>query len=90
MNNADNKEPNMKLRHIITAVLLLSLMLPLLAEDWITIYNDDLSLIRSSFNLDLKGGRQKYNFDDITSRIMPSSVIVKGDEIGRASCRERV
>ena len=71
----------MKLRHILIAVLLLSLVLPLLAEDWITIYNDDLSLIRSSFNLDLKGGRQKYNFDDITSRIMPSSVIVKGDGI---------
>ena len=71
----------MKLRHILIAVLLLSFVLPLLAEDWITIYNDDLSLIRSSFNLDLKNGRQKYNFDDITSRIMPSSVIVKGDGI---------
>ncbi|MDD3563035.1 MAG: DUF4139 domain-containing protein [Candidatus Cloacimonetes bacterium] len=68
----------MKLRHILTAVLLLSLVLPLLAEDWITIYNDDLSLIRSSFSLDLKQGRQNYNYDDITSRIMPSSVIVKG------------
>ncbi|MCB5286676.1 MAG: DUF4139 domain-containing protein [Candidatus Cloacimonetes bacterium] len=71
----------MKLRHIITAVLLLSLVLPLVAEDWITIYNDDLSLIRSSFNLELKKGRQKYNFDDISSRIMPSSVIVKGSGI---------
>ena len=71
----------MKLRHILIAVLLLSFVLPLLAEDWITIYNDDLSLIRSSFNLDLKNGRQKYNFDDITSRIMPSSVIVNGDGI---------
>lgn len=68
----------MKLRHLIVAVLLLSFALPLLAEDWITIYNDDLSLIRSSFDLDLKKGRQNYNFDDITSRIMPSSVIVKG------------
>lgn len=71
----------MKLRHILSAVLLLSFVLPLLAEDWITIYNDDLSLIRSSFDLDLKAGRQKYNFDDITSRIMPSSVIVKGKGI---------
>lgn len=71
----------MKLRHLFTAVLLLSFVLPLMAEDWITIYNDDLSLIRSTFNLDLKQGRQRYNFDDITSRIMPSSVIVKGTGI---------
>ena len=47
------------------------------AEDWITIYNDDLSLVRSNFELDLKAGRQEYNFDDITSRIEAPSVIVK-------------
>jgi hypothetical protein len=51
----------------------------LIAEDWITIYNDDLSLIRSQFELELEKGLQKYNFDDITSRIMPASVIVKSD-----------
>ena len=47
------------------------------AEDWITIYNDDLSLVRSNFELDLKQGRQEYNYDDITSRISSESVIVK-------------
>ncbi len=46
------------------------------AEDWITIYNDDLSLVRSNFELDLKAGRQDYNFDNITSRIEAPSVIV--------------
>ncbi|MFO8144858.1 MAG: DUF4139 domain-containing protein [Candidatus Syntrophosphaera sp.] len=46
------------------------------AEDWITIYNDDLSLVRSNFELDLEQGRQEYNFDDITSRIESRSVIV--------------
>jgi len=46
------------------------------AEDWLTIYNDDLSLVRSSFDLELNKGRQEYNFDDITSRIEPASVIV--------------
>ncbi|MCB5253237.1 MAG: DUF4139 domain-containing protein [Candidatus Cloacimonadaceae bacterium] len=71
----------MKLRHLIAAALLLLFVLPLLAEDWITIYNDDLSLVRSRFTLELKQGRQNYNFDDITSRIMPNSVIVKGSGI---------
>ncbi|MDD4224152.1 MAG: DUF4139 domain-containing protein [Candidatus Cloacimonetes bacterium] len=46
------------------------------AEDWITIYNDDLSLVRSNFELDLEKGRQDYNFDNITSRIEAPSVIV--------------
>jgi hypothetical protein len=47
------------------------------AEDWITIYNEDLSLVRSNFELDLKAGKQDYNFDDITSRIEAQSVIVQ-------------
>lgn len=64
--------------YIILSIVLLSL-LPLAAEDWITIYNDDLSLIRSEFELELVQGKNKYNYDDITSRIMPASVIVKSN-----------
>ena len=65
---------------LILSILIISLCsLPLFAEDWITIYNDDLSLIRSQFELELEKGNQKHNYDDITSRIMPASVIVKGD-----------
>nr|MDK2850198.1 hypothetical protein [Candidatus Cloacimonadota bacterium] len=71
----------MKQRFWWTALLLLTFIFPLMAEDWITIYNDDLSLIRSQIELDLVKGRQKYNFDDITSRIYPASVIVQGDGI---------
>jgi len=61
---------------LLIGTLLLVLAAPLAAEDWLTIYNDDLSLVRSRFELDLKAGKQDYNFDDITVRIMPSSVIV--------------
>ncbi|GAB1468472.1 DUF4139 domain-containing protein [Candidatus Cloacimonadota bacterium] len=65
-----------------TLLMLISLILiPLFAEDWITIYNDDLSLVRSRFELNLENGRQEYNFDDITSRIKPASVIVTGGGI---------
>lgn len=59
---------------LITLLMLASLAY---AEDWITIYNDDLSLVRSNFELDLKQGRQEYNYTDITSRIASESVIVK-------------
>ena len=71
----------MKIRLIITAVLVAALALPLFAEDWITIYNDDLSLIRSKFELNLPMGKTRYHYDDITSRIMPASVIVGGNGI---------
>ena len=71
----------MKIRLILAAVLIAALALPLFAEDWITIYNDDLSLIRSKFELNLPMGKTRYHYDDITSRIMPASVIVGGNGI---------
>lgn len=64
-------------RKICLAMLLLLFAAAAFAEDWITIYNDDLSLVRSNFELKLQKGRQEINFDDITSRIMPASVIVR-------------
>jgi len=69
------------MKHILLALALSLVLLPLLAEEWITIYNDDLSLVRSRFELDLQNGRQEYNFDDITNRINPASVIVTGGGI---------
>lgn len=69
-------------RILATTLALLLALCPLLAEDWLTIYNDDLSLVRSKFELQLTEGRQEVNYDDITSRISPASVIVspeKGD-----------
>lgn len=69
------------MKHIISLLLLSLILVPALAEDWITIYNDDLSLVRSRFELNLEAGRQEYNFDNITSRIRPESVIVTGGGI---------
>ncbi|MDD4668101.1 MAG: DUF4139 domain-containing protein [Candidatus Cloacimonetes bacterium] len=71
----------MRNRVLLIAILLAVCAVPLLAEDWITIYNDDLSLIRSTFELNLPAGRTRYNYDDITSQIMPASVIVNGSGI---------
>ncbi|MGC9362784.1 MAG: hypothetical protein ACP5F3_07640, partial [Candidatus Syntrophosphaera sp.] len=67
-----------------SGLILILLLLASLAwaEDWITIYNDDLSLVRSNFELDLEQGRQEYNFDNITSRIESRSVIVHSLEGG--------
>jgi len=52
-------------------------------KDWLTIYNDDLALVRSRFKLNLEKGSQFYNFNQITSRIKTESVVVNstGDPV---------
>lgn len=69
------------MKQLLLIIALCLILLPALAEDWITIYNDDLSLVRSKFELQLASGRQDYNYSDITSRIIPASVIVTGGGI---------
>ena len=69
-------------RKISLILAILSLAGMAFAEDWLTIYNDDLSLVRSNFGLDLQQGIQEYNYDDITSRIEAASVIVHSLEGG--------
>ncbi len=65
---------------VIISIIGAVMCLPLTAQNWLTIYNDDLSLVRTQFELELKQGRQSYNFDQITSRIDPASVIVKSKD----------
>lgn len=67
---------------LLLTVVLMVLAGQLAAQEWLTIYNDDLSLVRSRFKLDLKAGLQNYNYDDITARISPASVIVSSSEPG--------
>ena len=69
------------MKQILLVAAVCLMILPVFAEEWITIYNDDLSLVRSKFDLNLDAGRQDYNFSDITSRIDPASVIVSGGGI---------
>jgi len=65
---------------VIVTIIGALMFLPLTAQNWLTIYNDDLSLVRTQFQLELTKGRQSYNFDQITSRIEPASVIVKSKD----------
>ena len=66
------------LRTTLLILVVISLAsISLQAAEWLTIYNDDLALVRSQFNLPLEKGSQYYNFDQITSRIKPASVVVK-------------
>jgi hypothetical protein len=67
----------MKRSVTITICILMLGLAGLYAKDWLTVYNDDLALVRSQFELQLDKGSQFYNFDQITSRINTESVIVK-------------
>jgi hypothetical protein len=67
----------MKRSLILTTCILILCSAGLCAKDWLTVYNDDLALVRSQFDLSLDKGSQYYNFDQITSRISTESVIVK-------------
>jgi hypothetical protein len=67
----------MKRSLIFTLSLLVLFVAILPAKDWLTVYNEDLALVRSQFDLSLDKGSQFYNFDQITSRINSESVIVK-------------
>ena len=49
------------------------------ADVKITIYNQDLALIKKSKNIDLKQGINNIIFDEIAQSIKPESVIIYGD-----------
>jgi len=65
-----------KLIPLLTIIILTSAV-SCFAKDWLTVYNDDLALVRSQFDLKLDKGAQFYNFDQIPSQIKTESVIVK-------------
>ncbi len=44
------------------------------AEVYLTVYNDDLGLVREIRNIGIEKGTTMINFDDVASRIIPQSV----------------
>jgi len=64
------------MKRSVTIVILLSLIGILSALDQLTVYNQDLALVRTTVKLQLSKGAQDYNFSDITSSIQPASVII--------------
>ena len=51
------------------------------AQTEITIYNQDLALIKKSQNFSLKGGINDIVFDEIAQQLKPESVFIYGDNI---------
>lgn len=47
----------------------------------ITIYNQDLALVRDQRGMTLKAGRNRVEFPDVSAQIIPESVVLKGGNL---------
>src|SRR5271155_4973501 len=47
----------------------------------VTIYNDNLALIQDRRDIDVKGGRQRIEFQDVSAQIRPETVSLKAADI---------
>jgi hypothetical protein len=63
------------MKKILTALLVLATCVAI--ADQITIYNDQLALVRTNTTLELDKGMQDFYFDDITSGIQSRSIIIR-------------
>ena len=48
----------------------------------VTIYNGDLALVQDIRQLDIRAGRQRQEFPDVSAQIQPQTVTLTGDGIG--------
>jgi len=48
----------------------------------VTIYNDDLALVQDQRDIDIKGGRQRIEFQDVSAQIRPETVSLAAADIG--------
>ena len=48
----------------------------------VTIYSDDLALVQDRRDIDVKGGRQRIEFQDVSAQIRPETVSLTASDIG--------
>ena len=48
----------------------------------VTIYNDDLALVQDRRDIEVKGGRQRIEFQDVSAQIRPETVSLTAADIG--------
>src|SRR6202044_2196336 len=57
---------------------------PVIAADRtvsVTIYNDDLALVQDRRDIDIKGGRQRIEFEDVSAQIRPETASLAAADI---------
>src|SRR5580658_7652598 len=71
-------------RLIIVGCMMLSAGVPALAADRavsVTIYNDDLALVQDRRDIDIKGGRQRIEFENVSAQIRPETASLAAADI---------
>lgn len=68
-------------RTLLVAFFLCLFPLSLIAEVSITIYNQDLSMVREKRKISIPKGKDEIRFQDVPSRIIPSSVHFKCENV---------
>jgi hypothetical protein len=61
---------------LVVGCLLCASVVPAMAADRtvsVTIYNDDLALVQDRRDIDIKGGRQRIEFEDVSAQIRPET-----------------
>jgi hypothetical protein len=48
----------------------------------VTIYNGDLALVQDVRQLDIRSGRSRQEFPDVSAQIQPQTVTLTGDGLG--------
>src|SRR5579864_2209951 len=48
----------------------------------VTIYNDDLALVQDRRDIEIKAGRQRIEFQDVSAQIRPETVSLTAPDIG--------
>ena len=68
----------------LAALTLVSLAAPATAAPGVavTIYNDDLAMVQDSRQLDIRAGRQRLEFKDVSAQIRPETVSLTADGLG--------
>ncbi|MGC1520825.1 MAG: DUF4139 domain-containing protein [Steroidobacteraceae bacterium] len=70
---------------VVGCMLCVSARAPAIAADRtvsVTIYSDDLALVQDRRDIDIKGGRQRLDFQDVSAQIRPETVSLAAADIG--------
>ena len=75
----------MRARHVIGWLLWLAMESPSIAADRtlsVTIYADDLALVQDRRDIEIKGGRQRLEFQEVSAQIRPETASLTASDIG--------
>ncbi|HOE91968.1 MAG TPA: hypothetical protein PLV22_08325, partial [Candidatus Cloacimonadota bacterium] len=68
------------IKNLIFIISIILCIIPLNAEENLTIYNDNFAVFRTKLEIQLEKGLQSYLYSDIPAQIEPISLIFKSKD----------